>query len=206
MINVVNSASSDTFGNAIFYPLIKFCLWLLPFSNVIPFMVPSLLFIIRFTASSAFSLSKHDSKYGLIAQMKLFPGMAPSYNCFNPFTISANALLPNSLKPLYAFICLNIAFTSLFIYVCVSFSPYCSFLSTSNWSWLFLTPPCFLVRTGIYLFYYCAWIFSSRPIQELHLFIFWYAVVFAIFLYPDFYIFLLIIFPYTSLIMLSISS
>ena len=77
MINVVKSALIDTVGDAILYPSLKYCLSLLPLSHFIPFMVPSLFFFIRFTASVAISLFQLDIKYHLIYAMTLFPSMAP---------------------------------------------------------------------------------------------------------------------------------
>ena len=55
--NVVNSVSSNTVGDAIISPLLKYFICLFPFAHVIPFMVPSLFLFIIFTSSRAFSLS-----------------------------------------------------------------------------------------------------------------------------------------------------
>ena len=57
IINEVNSASSNTIGYSILSILLKYCIYLLPFEHAHPFMVPSLFFFVRFTASSTFYLS-----------------------------------------------------------------------------------------------------------------------------------------------------
>ena len=89
IIHVVNSDSSNTVGDAIIYPLLKYCLCLFTFAHVLTFMVPSLFFFIIFTTSSAFHLSELYSTSGFIAATAFFPRMAPSSNCSNYFKIAA---------------------------------------------------------------------------------------------------------------------
>ena len=72
IINVVNSSLSDTVGDAILYPFFKYCLCLLLFELVIPFMDTYRFFFIRFTASRAFYLSEPKSTSRLISAMTFF--------------------------------------------------------------------------------------------------------------------------------------
>ena len=129
-------------------PLFKICLWSLPFAHVLTFMVPYLFFFIRFTASSAFYFSELDSTSGSISAMKLFPGIDPSSNYFNYFTIDATTISPNILKPLDDWIYVNITFTTTFMYVWLSFSTSFLLLSMKNYSWSFLTSYYFLSKLG----------------------------------------------------------
>ena len=54
IINEVKSSLRDTVGDAMLSTYLKYCLCLVPFSHILPFMVRYLFLFIRFTVSSAF--------------------------------------------------------------------------------------------------------------------------------------------------------
>ena len=116
--NVVNSASSNTVGDAIISTWLKYIFCVLTFVQVFPFMIPSIFFFIRFTASNAFYLSERDSISGFIAAMNYFTGISPSSIFFNLLTISTTDISPNSLK----FRCLHLCKKYVWrrVYVCLS--------------------------------------------------------------------------------------
>ena len=116
---MVNNPSSDAIGDTTLSPSFKYLFLLLQFAQVPPFMIPFLFSFIRYTASSACLLYAYLSSSGFNGITTGFIFIAPSYNFFDSFIISAISLSPNRFIYLFACICINITFTAACMYACL---------------------------------------------------------------------------------------
>ena len=85
IVSVVTYVSVETVGGYIFSYL-RYLFFLIPFSQLFPFMFPHCFSSIIFIASKAIFLSSGVKSLGLLGLKKVFLGISPSFHCYTILT------------------------------------------------------------------------------------------------------------------------
>ena len=126
IISVVNNYYNYTVGDETISYCLRYRCCFLPYMHVILFIVPSWYFFIWFITFKAFLFSSDVIISGSSTCNTSFLVISTCSSCFNSLKISATNFYPKILKPVVAFIRVNITFLANFIPV-----------STEKRVWLF---------------------------------------------------------------------
>ena len=176
-----NIYSAETFVKANISTSFKYLLYLLPFKNIWPFILPYILSLIIFTASNANLFSCLVILSGPTWQKTYLTGVAPWYNWLNYLNLAAISFYPQFWIPSFEIICVNITYVayvrklttlsgnfphlhqSLFVHWHINVGPpFSRYIKSSNSrSWIF--PP----------WYYGCYICIFFPINTWYFFFFY---------------------------------